>query len=175
MTDRDAFWAAQIIASFTREQIRAAVETGEFTDAADAEYLTREILRRQRIIVSKYAQKLAGLAQFRLERTGDTYVLHFTDYRYASNDERALALFSGYTFRLQTIGDQPRLIAEGKLNQPRLELTSEALNQIKQTGAHRNDRGVIELLMGRAGERRVAQVYLYAEEGGPVRIVGVRS
>ncbi len=125
MTDRDAFWAAQIVASFTPEQIRAAVETGEFTNPSDAEYLTREIIRRQRIVVSKYAHGRTGVAQFRLERAGDTDVLRFTDYRLAFNDERALARFRGYTYRLQTVGHKPRLLTEGKMTEPRLALAPE--------------------------------------------------
>ncbi len=174
MTDSDAFWASQIVASFTPEQIRAAVETGEFTDAADAEYLTREIIRRQKIIVGKYANRLTGVALFRLERAGDTDVLRFTDYRLASDDERALAGFGGYTYRLQTVGQKPQLLAEGKVTEPRLTLAPEVVGRIRQLGAGRTEGGVVELLIGRAGARRAAQVYLYAAGEGPVRIVGVR-
>jgi len=174
MTERDGFWAAQIIASFTPEQIRAAVETGEFTDTADAEYLTRETIRRQRIIVIEYAQKLSGLAQFHLSRTGDKDVLRFTDYRLVSQDDRALAKFGGYTYRLQTVGRTSQFLKEGKITEPRLVLTPEIVGSIQQAGAGLTESGVVKLLISQTGERRTAQIYLYAGENGPVRIVGVR-
>ena len=174
MTDRDAFWAAQIVATFTPEQIWAAVEAGEFTNSADAEYLTREIVRRQRIIVGKYANRLPGLGRFRLGRSDDLDVLSFTDYRLAFREEEARAKFGGYIYRLQTVGQKPHLLEEGKLTESRLELRPETVSRIRQAGAGQPELGVVELLIGRAGERRVAQVYLYAQEGGLVRIVGVR-
>lgn len=47
LTLRDARWAARIIASFTDEQIRAAVATGELSDPAAAEYLAQQVIRRR--------------------------------------------------------------------------------------------------------------------------------
>lgn len=52
LTLRDARWAARIVASFTDDQIRAAVATGQLSDPAAAEYLARQIMgRRDRIIL----------------------------------------------------------------------------------------------------------------------------
>jgi hypothetical protein len=174
MTTADAFWAAQIIATFTPEQIRAAVELGEFSDPADAEYLTKGIIQRQRIIVDKYARERAGLANFRVERTGDTDVLTFTDYRLIYNNEQALMKFSGYSYQLRATGRTPQLLAEGKLAEPRLMLAPEALHNIRQSGTSDAERGVAELVIGQAGEQQKARLYLYAAEDGSVRIVGVR-
>ncbi len=36
MTPRDAFWAAKIIMRFTREELEAIVETGEYSDPDNA-------------------------------------------------------------------------------------------------------------------------------------------
>ncbi|HSE49024.1 MAG TPA: hypothetical protein VLA96_07450 [Terriglobales bacterium] len=47
LTLRDARWAARIVGSFTDEQIRAAVATGELSDPAAAEYLARQIMARR--------------------------------------------------------------------------------------------------------------------------------
>ncbi|HEU4768172.1 MAG TPA: hypothetical protein VFS77_12385, partial [Pyrinomonadaceae bacterium] len=175
MTKRDAFWAAKIIASFTPQQIYAAVETGEFTDPRDAEYLTREIIRRQRIIVSNYAHKLSGLAQFQLNHSGDRDVLSFTDYRHSSHDEAELATFSGYSYRLQTLGRTPQLIKEGTIAGRRMVLTPEVAHRIQQVAESDTGSGVVELLISGKGERHAARVYLYAQRNGAVRIVGVRS
>ena len=175
MTERDAFWAAQIVASFTPQQIYAAVETGEFTDSRDAEYLTLEIIRRQRIIISNYANKLSGLAQFHLDRSGDMDLLSFTDYRHSSPDETELAAFGGYSYRLQTLGRRPQLLIEGNSPGPRIVLTPELVRRIRQVAESQTQKGVVELLISRKHERQAAHVYLYAPGTGGLRIVGVRS
>jgi hypothetical protein len=48
MTPRDAFWAAKIIMRFTREELAAIVETGEFSDPKNAEYFLDVLLQRQK-------------------------------------------------------------------------------------------------------------------------------
>jgi hypothetical protein len=48
MTPRDAFWAAKIIMRFTREDLEAIVETGEFSDPDNAAYFLEVLLERQR-------------------------------------------------------------------------------------------------------------------------------
>jgi hypothetical protein len=59
MTEADAEWAAEIVASFSDEQIRAAVETGELSDPAAEEYLVKQIAARRDKIVAAYLQKPA--------------------------------------------------------------------------------------------------------------------
>ncbi|HEV8523252.1 MAG TPA: hypothetical protein VGQ71_02035 [Terriglobales bacterium] len=60
MTQADAAWAAEIVGSFTDEQIRAAVETGQLSDRDAAEYLASQIIARRDKIVQAY---LGGRAQ----------------------------------------------------------------------------------------------------------------
>jgi hypothetical protein len=174
MTERDAFWAAKIIASFTPRQIHAAVETGGFTDPRDAEYLTLEIIRRQRIIVSSYARKLSGLGQFHLHRSGDTDALGFIDYRHSFHDETP-AISGGYRYRLQTLAPKPKLLTEGQASGRRILLTPETITRIEQATENETEWGVVELLISPNDGRQAAHVYLYAARHGAVRIVGVRS
>jgi len=47
MTARDAFWAAKILMKFTREELAAIVETGEYSDPEDARYFLEVLLERQ--------------------------------------------------------------------------------------------------------------------------------
>jgi hypothetical protein len=47
MTARDAFWAAKILMKFTREELAAIVETGEYSDPEDARYFLDVLLERQ--------------------------------------------------------------------------------------------------------------------------------
>ena len=47
MTARDAFWAAKLIMSFTPEELRAIVETGEYSRPELAEYFLQVLMERQ--------------------------------------------------------------------------------------------------------------------------------
>jgi hypothetical protein len=47
MTSRDAFWAAKVIMRFTREELAAIVETGEFSRPDNAEYFLDVLIKRQ--------------------------------------------------------------------------------------------------------------------------------
>jgi hypothetical protein len=52
--DDDAFWAARRVAAFTDELIRAAVHTGEFSNAAAEQYLGDVLIKRRDKIASVY-------------------------------------------------------------------------------------------------------------------------
>ena len=54
MTEADARWAAEIVASFTNEQLRAAVDAAEFTDKDASEYLKQQLIARRDIIERTY-------------------------------------------------------------------------------------------------------------------------
>ncbi len=57
MTEEDALWAAEIVASFTDEQIRAAVDTGQLSDSAAAAYLAEQLMARRDRIVETYLEQ----------------------------------------------------------------------------------------------------------------------
>ena len=54
VTKRDAFWAARIITSFSDEDLRAMVETGQYSDPQAVEYLTRILAARRDIVGLTY-------------------------------------------------------------------------------------------------------------------------
>ncbi|MFQ5650841.1 MAG: hypothetical protein ACE5IY_12940 [bacterium] len=47
MTELDGFWAAKIVMSFTDEHIRAIVETGEFLNQEDEDYIVKTLIERR--------------------------------------------------------------------------------------------------------------------------------
>lgn len=67
MTERDGAWAARIIARFTPAHVRAAVQVGDFTNPAHAEFLTRVLLERQHLLLTRYLSKLSPLSDVRLD------------------------------------------------------------------------------------------------------------
>jgi hypothetical protein len=67
MTARDAFWAAKILMKFTREELTAIVETGEYSDPEDARYFLEVLLARQLKCGRFGINSLNPLDEFRIE------------------------------------------------------------------------------------------------------------
>jgi hypothetical protein len=69
MTERDAAWAARIIARMTDDHVRAFVKIGDYTNTENSEFLVRHIITRRDIILRRYFAKLSPIAD--LEVRGD--------------------------------------------------------------------------------------------------------
>src|SRR5215510_8770268 len=67
MDDEDAFWAAKQIIRFSDEDIRAIVETGEFTDRRAVDWITESIIKRRDQIARTWLSKSLPLDEFRME------------------------------------------------------------------------------------------------------------
>ena len=61
MTPRDAFWAAKIIALFTREELGAIVKVAQLSDTRAQEYLLDTLMARQRKCVEAYLTGISPL------------------------------------------------------------------------------------------------------------------
>ena len=66
----DAFWAARRVAAFTDESIRAAVKTGQFTDARAEQYLADVLIRRRDKIARTYLSAINPIVAPRLDASG---------------------------------------------------------------------------------------------------------
>jgi hypothetical protein len=73
MTKRDGYWAAKIVASFTNEQIEAAVRSGKYSDP-NAERMLVQIMEQRRDRVADYwFRRVAPLDRFRFTSRGLTF------------------------------------------------------------------------------------------------------
>ena len=92
MTDRDAFWAARIIMRFTPDELRAIVETGQFSDPRHTEYFLEVLIERQRKTAREYLNRMNPLDEFEV-----------TDgrLRFANLAERHGFAEPGSTYRVQ--------------------------------------------------------------------------
>ena len=73
MTKRDGYWAAKIIASFTNDQIEAAVHAGQYSDP-DAERMLIQIMEQRRDRIADYwFRQVAPLDRFRFTSDGMTF------------------------------------------------------------------------------------------------------
>jgi hypothetical protein len=75
MTDRDAYWGAKIVASFSNEQITAAVEAAHYDDPRASAYLVANLVVRRDKIARYWFNRIAPLDYFSVQDA----VLRFRD------------------------------------------------------------------------------------------------
>jgi len=68
MTERDGYWGAKIVASFSDAQIAAAVESAEYEDPAASAYLFAALVDRRNKVVSHWFNEVAPLDFFHIEK-----------------------------------------------------------------------------------------------------------
>jgi len=66
MTDRDGYWGAKIVMSFTDEQIKAAVASAEYLDPDAADFLRKTIIERRDIVGRYWFSKVNPLDKFKV-------------------------------------------------------------------------------------------------------------
>jgi hypothetical protein len=86
MTARDAFWAAKILMKFTREELAAIVETGEYSDPEDARYFLEVLLERQLKCGRFGINAINPLDEFRVEEGALRFVNLSEKYRFAQGE-----------------------------------------------------------------------------------------
>lgn len=62
----DEYWAAKLVMSFTDEDIRAIVATGQYSSYGSAQYVTKTLIARRDKIGRTYFQKVLALDNFRV-------------------------------------------------------------------------------------------------------------
>jgi hypothetical protein len=75
----DKFWGAKILIRFTREQIRAVVESGRLSDPRAAEYLTEALVARQRATARTWFERVNPLDRFATVSSADRTAICFDD------------------------------------------------------------------------------------------------
>jgi hypothetical protein len=94
----DGFWGAKIAIRFTREQIRAAVEQGRYSDPRAVEYLTDTLVARQRKVARYWFERVNPLDRFEVSRSGAGHQLCFEDLVAAYGLDRAPARYRARAF-----------------------------------------------------------------------------
>jgi len=67
MTDRDGYWGAKLVASFSDAQIAAAVDAAHYDDPRAREYLVRNLIHRRDKIARHWFGRVAPLDFFAVE------------------------------------------------------------------------------------------------------------
>jgi hypothetical protein len=79
MTSQDALWGTRIIASFKEEELRRIIQTAEYSNPRDADYLLKTLLDRRRMISRHWLSKVNPIVDFRIRRHGELLTLMFND------------------------------------------------------------------------------------------------
>jgi hypothetical protein len=79
MTPQDAFWATRIVLSFKETEIRAMVETGQYLDPKDTNYIVKTLIERREILARYWLRKVDGLDAFSLRPAKEGVALEFRD------------------------------------------------------------------------------------------------
>ncbi|MBK9168042.1 MAG: hypothetical protein IPM24_11320 [Bryobacterales bacterium] len=64
----DEYWAAKIVMAFSDAEIRAIVDTGQFSDPRAAAWIAETLIARRDIVGRAYFTKVPALDRFRVER-----------------------------------------------------------------------------------------------------------
>jgi hypothetical protein len=79
LTDLDAFWATRVVLSFSEDDLRTIIETGEYDDQRTRTYLLQTLLERRQKLVRYWLEKVDALSDFSVARTNDGISLTFRD------------------------------------------------------------------------------------------------
>jgi hypothetical protein len=105
----DEFWAAEQVMAFSSDDIRAIVETGEFSDSLASEYLINALVERRDIIGRTYFAEVLPIDNFRVEnselRFDDLAVQH--EFRPARPYEIRWSRFDNMTGQRTVISSTP--------------------------------------------------------------------
>ena len=114
MTDRDGYWAAKIVASFSDAQIAAAVEAAHYEDPRAAEFLTRTLIARRDKTARYWFGRVAPLDFFTVENG----VLRFHDLAV----EVGLTGPRAYDLEIESRERRPRAGSHARLERPEMSL-----------------------------------------------------
>ncbi len=164
----DKFWGAKLIARFTREQIRAAVEAGRFSDPRAADYLTSTLVARQRATAADWFTRVNPLDRFSLEAADGHDELCFDDLAIAARIAPAEATrytITSYDMDGRELDAHASHAASDGHACPRIQLAA---------GGHRDGYTIVRLATTRPGFTGDTFVHVARDPStGAPRVIGV--
>ncbi len=170
ITLRDGFWGAKMVMSFSDEDIRVIVESGQITNPEAEEYLIQTLKVRRDKIGRYWFSKVNPLDKFKAKINGDMLTLSFSDLGVEGNlfDDTQ----TGYRW---SAGTKKHILAERQVsNRPVLEID---LADVKPGGLDEHEPIIIEykintLRNGKPEPGKIITVYV-ALENNKSKVVGL--
>ncbi len=181
MTETDAFWGSKVVMSFSDQDIRDIVSTGDFSDPADAEYLARILIERRDKTGRYWFGKVNPLDRFRFQQQKDgKWYLGFDDLAVDAGFESADS--TRYRFELTGRGNnqartyyssEPRLLFETDLVQ--------AVERHRSKTAHLTEENkMVSLRITKGGKsgsnwNKPVNVFVYSPwpDGDPPEVIAI--
>jgi len=119
MTNRDGFWGAKLVMSFTDEQLKTVVEQGQYSDPEAAAYLLKTLKERRDIIGRHWFNLMNPLDNFNFQNSPDGNELRFTDLAVDTGFEKADQ--SKYRYLIKQNGSN-LVLSNGTVVEPIIQL-----------------------------------------------------
>jgi len=169
MTLRDAFWGAKLVMSFSDEDIRAIVETGQFSNPSAEKYVAEVLMERRDKIGRYWFSRINPIDKFEVGTAGDNILLRFTDLGVKGDLYEAGETYYEYSVK---VFEGNTLVREQQAQTPRISIDRQAIS-----GQSANGPVVLEYeIKTRRKKNKTAEkstfVYVYPGPEAP-RIVGI--
>ncbi len=166
MTLEDAFWGTRLVVAFSDDQIRAAVETGEFSDHGATELLIRVLIERREKIGKHWLGRVNPLEGFQIQpgSSGEP-VLAFRDLevvRGNANRERR-----EYEYSIREENSRRNVVSRRRTPDPLIPLGMRSTNPGE--GVYRLS---IQSLSAGHAQGRATLVYVLSR-GDELKVVGI--
>lgn len=154
----DAFWMAKQIAHFTDAELRALVETGQYTDPRTADYLTRALIARRDEIADAYLDHGGGFDRFAVAGERVT----FADLTRPNATARTTYTVRWFGFDNET-GRRTKALGRDTLDAPSAFLPDAETDYVVGAFARDGHPGATEVYIRRDGRPQVVGLRRHAE------------
>jgi hypothetical protein len=164
----DGYWGAKIVAAFTDEHIRAAVDAGQYSDPRSAEYIAETLIARRRKIAQHWFREVTPLDHFTIDAEG---ALCFDDLSvvYGTEWTSHLTTYSAEAFDY----DGNRLNWTTRVEQGNARDRTACVSGFP-TGTAHDGYTIVKIVTHRPEvPQRPVEAHLATGEDGALRIVGV--
>ncbi len=164
LTNRDGYWGAKLVKSFTDDQIRSVVQEGFYSDSTSPGILADILIERRDIIARYWYARVNPLENFRFD--SQHYRLYFSDQ--ALQDNIANPEKTIYQFSLRHNGESVEgnalwQSADSCLKIQKPDVIKKPFDQIEVS---------IKTIRGSEKPGPYIKVYLNSLDGGPHQFVG---
>jgi hypothetical protein len=171
MTLRDAFWGAKQVMSFSDEDIRTIVETGQLSNPEAEKYLTQILIKRRDKIGRYWFSRINPIGKFKVKKSSGDIVLSFSDLGIEGT------LFqpseTHYDYSVSVVNGE-QILEDQSTKNPRISVANSAIPD-----SHNNEKPTVlkfEIITRRTApdvSEKSTRVYVALEKSGP-RIVGIQ-